>query len=106
MPLYWPQSWNESSTVIASGTTRTPTNSISAGAASVHGARASRLAAVAAALRRSRIDGCAHAAPPAPRRLMSSAPPSEPNGLALRGLRLAVVLADHDHGAAFALALE
>jgi hypothetical protein len=43
MPLYWPQSWNESITVMASGITSTPTNSISAGAVSAHAARASRV---------------------------------------------------------------
>src|SRR5215216_5752610 len=33
-------------------------------------------------------------------------PPGKPNGLALGGLGLAVVLADHNHSAAFALALK
>jgi len=31
MPLYWPQSWNESSTVMTSGTITTRPNSNSAG---------------------------------------------------------------------------
>ncbi len=31
MPLYWPQSWNESSTVMPSGTITTAANSSNAG---------------------------------------------------------------------------
>ncbi|MET3360379.1 hypothetical protein ABIF60_001774 [Bradyrhizobium japonicum] len=47
MPLYWPQSWNDSITVIASGISSTPTNSIKAGAVSAQGARALRSSATA-----------------------------------------------------------
>src|SRR5712671_5076095 len=37
MPLYWPQSWNESSTVMASGTITMAPNSSSAGRLSRYG---------------------------------------------------------------------
>ncbi len=102
MPLYCPQSWNDSNTVMASGIISTPTNSTSAGAASAHGARVS----VAARrwpepCRRQRSCGSSAA-----RRLMSSGRQDEANGLAFGGLRLAIVLTDHDRRPAFGLALE
>ncbi len=42
MPLYWPQSWNESSTVMPSGTITTPANRTSAGRQSRYGAAFTR----------------------------------------------------------------
>ena len=92
MPLYWPQSWNESSTVMASGISTHADEQQQRRAARQQARAQPRRCGVARRRRRS----CA-----ARRRaaLMSSARQARRTASPSAGMRLAVVLADHDRRA-------